>query len=99
MYLRGVVVVGEAILLAIDGVLVPELGVVVGRGGLVEIGRIGLLGRRQLRDVPVEPGAQCRIVSQGAAASEDLRGGIARVTRRGRVGREVGRVRAARLER
>src|SRR5258707_1382846 len=55
--LARVVVVGEAVLQAVDRVGVPELGVVVGRGGLVEVGRVRLLGGGQLRDVPVQAGA------------------------------------------
>src|SRR5581483_4657617 len=38
--LPGVVVVGEAVRQAVDRVLVPELGVVVRRGSLVEVGGI-----------------------------------------------------------
>src|SRR5215469_110935 len=97
--LPGVIVVREAVLLAVDVVLVPELGVVVGRSGQVEVGRVGLRSGRELRDVPVEPGAQCRIIGQGAAAAEDLRGGVGRVTIGRRIGAEVVRVGTAGLER
>src|SRR5215469_15374052 len=52
--LPGVVVVGEAVLLAVDRVLVPERGVVVSRSGLVEVGRVLLLCRGFACDVPVQ---------------------------------------------
>src|ERR1700730_12579967 len=93
-----VVVVGEAVLLAVDGAGVPELRVVVRRGGLVEVRRVGLLGRRQLRYVPVETCAQRRVGGKRAAAAEDLRGAVGGVTDRGRVALEVAGVGAARLE-
>ena len=76
----------------------PELGVVVRRSGQVKLRRIGLLRGRQLRDVPVEPGAQRRVAGQRAAAAEDLGGGIAGVAIGGRVAGEVVRVGATRLE-
>jgi len=67
--LPGVVVVGEAVRQTIDSVLVPELRVVVGRGSLVEEAWSRLLRRRQLCDVPVQPGAQDGIGGQRAAVS------------------------------
>lgn len=56
--LSGIIVVREAVLQAVDSVGVPELGVVVRRGGPKEVGRVRLLRDRQLRNLPVEPGAQ-----------------------------------------
>src|SRR6266568_5249393 len=71
--LPGVVVVREAVGQVVDGMVVPEPGVVVRRRRLVVQAGRRPLGLRQLRDVPVERRAVARIGGQYAGAAEDVR--------------------------
>src|SRR5690242_13494164 len=82
------VVVGEAVGELVDGIVVPELGVVVRGGRLVELRRVGLLRRRQGGHVAVEGGAHVGVGGQRGGAAEDVGGGGVHADRLG-VGREV----------
>src|SRR4029450_9404721 len=85
------VVVREAVGEPVDGMVVPELGVVVRRCGQVVPRRVGLLGRWQRGDVAVEGGAHGGIAGQAGRTPEDV--GRRRVyADRGRVRGEVVRV-------
>src|ERR1700722_267632 len=86
--LAVVVVVGEAVLQAVNGDRVPEGGVVVAGSVLVVVGRRVLHRRRELGHAAVQSGAQGRVTVKGRAASagaaEDLLRGLGG-SHRGRV--------------
>src|SRR5262249_45075286 len=73
--LAGHVVVREAVGQVAQGVVVPELGVIVGRRRPVEAAHRLPLAGRQVGGVPVEGRALVRLARQGTRAPEYLLGG------------------------